>query len=67
MFDLNNTDIFNEHCLPTTLCVRKYGDLQVRILGRERLKKSKKKKGEGKSIVSACTFLNVICRSVKRN
>lgn len=51
MFDLNNTDIFNEHCLPTTLCVREHGDLQVRILGRERLKKKKKKKGGGGKVL----------------
>lgn len=41
MFDLNNTDIFNEHCLPTTLCVRKYGELQVLTLGRGKKKKER--------------------------
>lgn len=44
MFDLNNTDIFNEHCLPTTLCIRKYGELQVLILGRGGEEGGKEKK-----------------------
>lgn len=39
MFDLNNTDIFNEHRQPRTPCVRRYGELRVLILGREKEEK----------------------------
>lgn len=46
MFDLNNTDIFNEHCLPTTFCIRKYGELQFLILVRGGRKKKRKERKE---------------------
>lgn len=40
MFDLNNTDIFNEHCLPTTLHSQIWGAASSDS------REGKKKKGE---------------------